>query len=187
MKLAWDKNKVLGNLQKLFYGIGWLMTALTVISLAVAAVTYLRISASNLSGFFPTESFLFSFVTPVQAFFSGIANATFAFLMSAVFRMIRKGKPVRMAQAEKFLKLCCGSFLILGVMNVILFIQRTILDLEAEFSAGSSYVQLRDHALSFLTHTIALTEYLTPFFYAVTIFVLFHHFSKMVAFESEVV
>lgn len=173
--------KVLKNLEKLFWVIGWVVLAITFIG--VAATVYRHYSPPEVFGQqveFPSDSFaLFIYL---KQLFSGFGEAFFAFLMSSVFTMTIHRQPVDLERAERFLLCTCVGWIGAGVISMISW-GRTIYMM----SPGSSLILDNEWwqvGVTVLTWLGSLQS-LMPFIYALTVYVLFQQFSRMIIFEAE--
>lgn len=170
--------KLIPALQKIFWIIGWSILVLAAASIAMEAYDHFKPASGGLSQWPKKE---FYFLKSARLLFSSIAQAFFAFLVSAVFDMAFKRAPVRAQQAVSFLLLTCIGFCGEGLLSVIAWAQSLFYILpQSDFSSGFG-------VLSAATYLLSIFSSLIPFVYAVTIYILYRHFSKMVSFEAEVV
>lgn len=165
-------------LQRIFWIFGWSILTLTAVAIATQAYEYFR-PVSPIEIPWPKEQF--SFLMQVQTLFSSLAQAFFAFLVSSVFDMIFHRKPAKPKQTESFLLLTCLGFVGSGVVGLIWWIQSAFTLLPGfDTSSGLGL-------LSIFNYFLGLFPSLMAFVYAITVYVLFKHFSQLVAFESEVI
>lgn len=165
-------------LQKIFWIIGWSVLALAVANIAVEAYGYFM-PVSDGTVQWPKKDF--QFFKAARLLFSSLAQAFFAFLVSAVFDMIFHRAPVRSQQTERFLILTCIGFCGEGLFGIILWAQSAFYILpQYDFSSDLGILSVTTYFLSIFSNLIS-------FVYALTIYILFRHFSKMVTFEAEVV
>src|SRR5690606_37844090 len=103
------------------------------------------------------------------------------FLVSAVFGMAFKRAPVCAHQTESFLLLACIGFCGEGLIGIIGWVQSAFHFFPTyDYSSGLGI-------FSAATNLLSIFSNLVPFVYAVTIYILYRHFSKMITFEAEVV
>lgn len=165
-------------LQKIFWILGWSALILAAVTIASNAYQFFRpVSPTELS--WPKEEFYF--LKQVRILFSSLSQAFFAFLVSSVFDMIFHRKPVRSQQTQAFLVLTCIGFVGEGAIGLISWFKSTFSVLP-QFNVSSGV-----EILSFISYFVGLIPNLISFVYAITVYVLFTHFSKLVTFESEVV
>jgi hypothetical protein len=118
-----------------------------------------------------------------ESFFSALANAFLAFLVAAVFRMIEKQAPVRNETAKRLMIVCFLSYMASAICDVSSFINK--LRNEPGYWQWPNFKGF--DWLFFIPFTSSpFISLFIPVLYAVTIFVLFTHFTRMVTFESEV-
>jgi hypothetical protein len=159
-------------LQRLFWILGWSVLVLAVVTLGFEAYYFFRPMSESIIQMPKREFF---FLNQTRVLFSSLGQAFFAFLISSVFGMILQKAPVRMQQAGKFLRLACIGFIGEGILNLMGWARiGFVLPMELD-------------VLTLLTYALSVFPVLNSFVYAITIYVLFKHFSQMVTFESEVV
>jgi hypothetical protein len=164
--------KVTRALQNMFWCLGWAILALTVVHVGVEAYSFYSTSMFQ-------RQAEFSFVRSASALLSSVGAAFFAFLMSAVFGMLFHRAPVESQKAEAFLVLCCLGFAGEGVVRIVswgLWLRYASFDL----SSALGWLSVSSTLLSLCMHLVSLV-------YAITIYVLYRHFYRLVSFESEVV
>jgi len=164
------------RLQKFFWAIGWAMLALVLINIGCEVYRYFSYEPGFLGEFFNKQP-QFSLLTQLRVLCSGIANAFFAFLMSSVFAMIFQRTPPS-AQAERFLILTCAGFVGEGLLTLYNWI------------TGLSHLQFGNESWQIMTVMAYVLSVFTPlmsFIFAMTIYVLYKHFTRLITFESEVV
>jgi predicted membrane-bound spermidine synthase len=97
--------------------------------------------------------------------------------VAAVVRMLEKQKAVHIGYANRLMLVCCGSYLANALIQI-------------HFWIGSFFLTMRitgGYHVMFLPAEIALAvPALVPVLYAVSICILYKHFTNMVQFESEV-
>lgn len=159
------ESKVVNGLQRFFWIAGWLMLAVTALSILTAVYLYTKGLVVDLT----------------QAFF--------AFFMSAVFGMIFHRQPVGSQRAERFLIItCCGFVLesLIRVYSTVEFAIRQGLLCNLVENPILNCGPLAN-TLQIVSHMTVLASALSPLLFAITIYVLFRHFTRMVTFEAEVV
>lgn len=170
--------KIIPALQKIFWIVGWSILALVVANITMEAYEHFKPAPDGLIQWPKKE---FYFLKSARLLFSSIAQAFFAFLVSAVFDMAFKREPVRAQQTESFLLLTCIGFCGEGLIGIIEWVQSAFYIIpQYDFSSGLGI-------LSIATYLLSIFSSLISFVYAMTIYILYRHFSKMVTFEAEVV
>jgi hypothetical protein len=165
--------KVIRCLEVIFWITGWSILVLTAASIGTEAYYHFRPVTES---FFPKHEF--HFLKQVRLLFSSVGQAFFAFLVSSIFKMIFHRAPARSQQTRAFLTLTCIGFAAEGLFGLITWIQI------ATYMLGQSNAW---GPLSVISYLLSLFPSLVSFIYAVTIYVLYEHFSKLVTFESEVI
>lgn len=170
--------KIIGRLQKIFWVIGWSVLVLTGLIIGLEIYEFFRPVPE--SGFvWPKREF--NLLVSIKLLFSSLAQAFFAFLVSAVFEMVFHRAPVRPQQAETFMRLTCLGFVGEGAVGVISWIISTVQSFSTfDVSTGPGILMTTTSLLSIFPSLIL-------FVYAISIYVLFRHFSQMVSFEATVV
>lgn len=168
--------KLVTFLQKTFRVIGWSILALAVMSIAKETYEFFKPTSEMIQFQQPRE---LQFMKSVANIFSYLSQAYFAFLVSAVFDMVFHRAPIRTAQAERFLFLTCAGFFVEGVFNIIGWIQTAVYFNYIDFSWMG--------ILGVGAFILGVFPVVISFVYAISIYVLFRHFSQMVTFEAEVV
>lgn len=169
--------KYISWLQRIFLLVGCFILASYL--LAMGAEVYRHFYLAGHSDFTPIKET--SFFLLMQGLFRALGQAFFAFLMSAVFGMVFHRTPVRSERAERLMKVTCFGFFgegLLGIVNWCFSFGRVL-----EFGSWADWLQW----LVAASWALDLFPCLISFVYAGSIYVLFRHFSEMVAFESEVV
>jgi hypothetical protein len=168
--------KLVPGLQKIFQVVGWSVLVLAVVNIGMQIYH----QAFPPTGLVPFGKEPFELLFQVRLLFTSLAQAFFAFLMSAVFDMVFRRRAVRAEQAEIFLKLTIVGFVGEGVINILSWVRmmwQIVVespDREWMWAQGALYfLQIAPHLLNFV--------------YAASIYILFRHFSALVEFESEVV
>ena len=105
----------------------------------------------------------------LRSFFSGFSHALFAFLIASVVLMIERQAPVGHDRARRLMIVCCLSY----VADALAKFYALIMAMSRFLEGWSLYLPMAISAVASIL-------------YAASIFVLYTHFTKMVAFESEV-
>jgi magnesium-transporting ATPase (P-type) len=176
--------KLVPWLQRIFWTLGWSVLVLAIASIVSEALYYFY-PPSEVSLFGEKLNIgpehHFSFLEQMRILFSSIGQAFFAFLVSAIFDMIFHRAPVGSQRTERFLVLTCVGFVGEGLLGLVLWGQVGI-QIVPQFEMSTSL-----GLISVFNYLLSLFPNLISFVYAITIYVLYKHFSQMVAFESEVV
>lgn len=109
--------------------------------------------------------------------FSKFGGIFLAFLISAVVRMIEMQVPVGKALASRLMIVCCLSYTAATFVRIYQVIN--------EYMGYGNYAFFNFYYRTLLMHISRLPVFV-PLLYAVSIFILYNHFIKMVTFESEV-
>lgn len=174
------KPKFVSRLQIVFWVLGWATLALTLMKIGMSAFQHFQPAAEF--EIIPRAPFIF--LLELQKLFSGIGEAFFAFLVSAVFGMVYHRKPIGTQRNERFLLLACVGFLaesLLGALHMIRLGFQIIPD-ALNSNSGTEYI-----ASQIISYFLFFAPSILSSLYAITIFVLFRHFAQLVTFESEVV
>lgn len=169
--------KYVSCLQRVFFVIGIFL--LLSYAMAMGAEVFRHFYFADKPEFLPLKGA--SFLPFLQNLFRTLGQAFFAFLMSAVFSMAFHRAPVRSQRANRLMRVSCVGFVgesLLGVVNWLVSLGRLF-----ELGSWSDWLQW----LMAAAWSLNLFSSLIGFVYAGSIYVLYRHFSEMVAFESEVV
>ncbi len=161
--------------RKIFYLIG----------LSLLASLFIKLLGTGFQLYYFSENILFlkefSFLKMMHNFVSTFGHAFLAFLISSIFMSLFNKISINSKQSEAFLILTCLGFIAEGILNIFLWIQSLVNLLNGfENSSTLTWPLL-------LNSTLDLFFYLFPFFYAISIFVLYRYFTNLVKFESEVI
>jgi hypothetical protein len=170
-----QKQKVYLSLQKFFWVMGWLSAVSCAGFLIYFSISQIR--GPYLSDIVWAQR---SFGEIYSAITKGVGAVAFAFLMSTVFDILLKGRDENSKRTNIYLKLTCGCF-VLRTVGALFWAFYSTIYVPLSYSGHLKFDL--DTWISFLNVVLAF-EFLL---YAVTIWVLFKHFIKMVEFESEVV
>lgn len=170
--------KLISWLQRIFWILGWLILGLAVAMIGLDVYYHFKPPSEFLS------QYEFYLSKQTQLLCSLLAQAFFAFLISSVFGMVFHKAPVKQQQTEVFLKLTCIGFIGEGVMGLVVWGYSIVglFTVEAP-SVDANIFQTLFHILSVLQ----IFPNFIPLVYAIAVYVLYRHFSRMVLFESEVV
>ncbi len=167
--------KSISTLQKIFWILG-------VLGLLTAALTF---GSEIFRWIYPSTSWVtaeglptkpeFRIFTQLKNLFSAMGLAFFLFLVSAVLGMIFHRSPVKTQQTERFLILTCIGFIGEGVFGF----SGRVIDLIRLFGEWD--------IMTSLLYSLGLISDLIGIVYAITIYIVYRHFSQLVKFESEVV
>ena len=116
-----------------------------------------------------------TFLIQLKFLMGSLGDAFFAFLLSSALFMIRNQKPVDSKKIDLFLKMTCFGFLVEGLLGTLGWINSS--------KPQESYGQISYWFVYFAQLTPALMTCL----YAITLYILFHHFFKLISFKSEVI
>ena len=121
----------------------------------------------------------FKLAKALSSFFSNLGNASLAFLIAAVFRMIERRAPVGSESARRLMIVCCIAYVADAIAQICSINSgaHALLQFEIYRRIGMGFW------FSFALGAIPL---LVPILYAAAVFVLYTHFTRMVTFESEV-
>lgn len=162
-------------LQKVFWVLGWVTILIATASMAFQAYNHFNPPPE----IWPKKDF--SIVTQLHRLVSTMGQAFFAFLVSSIFGMVFHRAPIKKQQTEAFLTLTCFGFIGEGIFGIIDWIQFGVLVLpNFDLSTSLGWMSIFNHLLNIFPNIIS-------FVYAITIFILFRHFTNLVTFESEVV
>ncbi len=173
--------RLLTGLQKLFWIAGWAMIALTIFG-AVATIQ----SSSHevqIDGVTPAMRDFFFVLSKFRVLVNGIAEAFFALLVSTVFGMIVSGQSAKTDQSNRFLLLTCWGLVGQSFLSLISVIHTVVQYPFMGLNNPSFYIKF----MSVLGNVMSAAQSLVPILYAVTIYVLYRHFTRMVTFEAEVI
>jgi hypothetical protein len=157
------------NLKRLFWIVGWGLLLVIVFGLVATVKTLIASPDAELS------NHSFKLVSGLRMLFSGLAQAFFAFMMSSIFGMMFHGRPIHRERTDRFMILTCLGFVGEGVIGIISWVQLLITQLpHSDWLVETSYF-------------FGGLSSLAPFLYAVSIYLLYRHYSKLITFESEVI
>ena len=176
--------KNLRILERLFWWAGWSLILLMAFQIVGYSSEFLiRKTIADEQLFGNAWQLEFRLSSQLQSLFELHSAIFFSFLIASVFRMIRIGRVVDLERSERFLKLACIGFVGTGLLSLVPWLSNARLTVGALFSDGSFAANI----WNLVSMVIATFTCLVPFMYAITLYVLFRHFSGMVKFQSEVV
>jgi hypothetical protein len=153
---------------------GWLVVAGVLAGIWGRVALYYQ-GQSDPTSFLGSLAARFELLSALSSFFADLGNALFAFLIAAVVRMIEKRAPVEHEYARRLMITCCLAY---------------VAEAAVRFFSFSLILSRVLHAMNGVgtlgPHSSSATLVLAPVIYAVSIFVLYSHFTQMVTFESEV-
>ncbi len=156
--------------------LGWMLLITILFESCGRIYIYLH-TPVNTEGIVPTMAKFAYLRAHGCSFFSGLGSVFLAFLVAAVLRMIEKEAPIGMKNARRLMIVCCFFYLADAIVRSF-FLVMSLPDITFLFN--------RPNWISLLPHAYIGPPPFAPLLYAASIFVLFTHFTKMVAFESEV-
>jgi hypothetical protein len=172
MEAFMTEKRFVQGLQRLFWVVGWVL-------IVVAAAGVYQTLNNGIFHFQPEPE---HYLPQFKKFVETLTEGFFAFLMSTVFGMIFHREPVSSVRGERFMKITCLCYLLQAVIQVYTWFYGIFLIRgpcpDCGLAMGTTMWGL------YLLVGIAS---LGPALYAVIIFVLYRHFTRMVKFESEVV
>jgi len=172
--------KIISFLQKVFWVIGLAILLLAIMNLVSEA--YFQLNYAD-DPYYQITSMNgdFNFFVQAELFFAAIGHAFFSFLVSAVFQIVFRRGPVNLAYNERILKICCFGYLGQATFGILIWIR------SAPYFFGVT------ESSSFLGLVVAIGNISTiipsvvVIIYAISIYVLYRHFTATVTIESEVV
>lgn len=168
-----DSKKWLKTFWIAFQLVGWAI----LLNLVVEAIGVYRNEISMAEMGITTHREAIYLPAKLPYLFSMIGNAFFAFLVGSVFRMLELGRPVQIELAGRLLLVCCFGYGAEAVVRSYFWIIQC---------QSLWHVMSFSPALYFAQCLTSFVGILVPLLYAAAVFVLFKHFSKMLAFEAEV-
>jgi hypothetical protein len=165
------KSNWIRRLEIIFLTLGWA-------SLTIAILNIYNSMRAMMGPRSPFEQLLSDhevFLIQFKFLMGSLGDAFFAFLLSSALFMIRHQKPVDSKKIDLFLKITCFGFLVEGLLGILGWI-------------NSSKPQESFGQISYwFVYFAQLTPSLMSCLYAVTLYILFQHFFKLITFKSEVV
>lgn len=177
---------LLKSLERLFRAIGFFLVALAVLGVAITTYQfYSMTSQPGLAG--AAARAMLTDTMPLPQFkvlVSTLSEAFLAFLVAAIFAMIRTKNSSDRARSDRLMHLTCAGYVLTGLIGFgswvhwIFFKDQTFSFPEADF--GFELLQRGSLVLMGLAT-------LTPFIYAITVYALYTQLARLVNFESEVI
>ncbi len=158
------------RLEIIFLILGWTSLIMTVLGLVMAMKSVIAPQSIFEMNLTRHQTFVFQ----LKTLLIGISESFFAFLMSSALSMIRMQKPLNNQKIDLFLKITCIGFIGEGLLGIFAGIQLM------------SFYRLEEYGV-WLVELMRLTPALMSCLYGVTLFILYHHFFKLISFKSEVI
>ncbi len=189
------ERKLLLKLQKIYFFIGWGLLALTLVVIGVKAQAFLGapddslLSADLKAQFIPhyISHGQFYFVPESIMLFDSLGYIFFAFLISEILKILANKNELNLERAERFLLVTSGSFMLKTIFALIQFVEMmkvgtggTACKKIFECGVGHELLVLSSNTLLFVNQCVP------SLLMAITTFILFKHFVKMLSFEAEV-
>jgi hypothetical protein len=175
--------KLLSGLRRFFWTAGWVYLAVTVLAIGGAIYQQVQTRFVSVPGLDVEWANSARLLMHFQSFAGSLSEIFFAFLMSTVFGMLAR-ETVSMERANRFLKITCCAFLLQSLLGMSSWVFTFKFK---QLYCGSEGCDLGGMFFLLTSEAIALVMVLSPVLYAVTIYVLYNHFTRMVQFEAEVV
>lgn len=176
-----NSTKMIERLENIFKWLGYLMLASTVFVIFTTAKEFARTDIVMPDGITPANADIFYVMPQLTNLVVYMTQAFFVLLVSHVFSLIRGGVEKRYEYGQRLMMVTCFGFALHGVMSFGSWIHTmATLPPSNAFSGSMQFLMAASYCVSALGQ-------LMPVLYAITIFVLYRHFVKMVTFESEVV
>ncbi|MBK7844190.1 MAG: hypothetical protein IPJ71_10920 [Bdellovibrionales bacterium] len=174
-------SKIIARLETIFKWLGYLMLAAAVFAIFTTAKEFARTDIVMPDGVTPANTDIFYLMPQVTNLIVFLTQAFFVLLVSHVFSLIRGGTEKHYQYGQRLMTVTCVGFVLHGLLSFGSWVH-TMLTLPPSntFSGSMQYLMTVSYCVSALGR-------LMPVLYAITIFVLYRHFVKMVTFESEVV
>jgi hypothetical protein len=164
------KSHWIRRLEIIFLILGWTSLIMTVFGLVMAMKSVIAPQSVFDLDLTKHQNFVFQ----IKTLLVGISKSFFAFLMSSALSMIRMQKPFNNQKIDLLLRITCIGFIGEGLLGIF-----------AGFQLMSFY-KLEEYTV-WLIELLRLTPALMSCLYGVTLFILYHHFFKLISFKSEVI
>lgn len=171
--------KLLKTLQKFFWWAACVLVALTFFSIGMMVYMHLH-PAPNLFGLLDRASVW----DQLGAIIDGVAKFSFAFLMSTVFGLLGDRQAVDLERGNRFLKITVIAFALEALYGEVLWFK---VHSQHSWSCSGSLCDWEVQLLNLVSPLTTFLTNLTPALFAVTIYILYRHFTRMVEFEAGVV
>jgi hypothetical protein len=181
-----SNSSFLKSLEKLFFILGMFSLVVAVLGVGFTLHTQYLMSTSSWMAGLPWNEQA-NLLPQFKSLVSFLSDAFLAFLVSAIFAMIRTRNPDRQERTDRLMHLTCGGYAMTGLISLgswLHWILHTYPSFECfgekecEFMTG--FMQTTSVAFMGLAT-------LTPFIYAVTVYALYTQFARLVNFEAEVI
>jgi hypothetical protein len=189
------ETQILLKLQKIYSFIAWGLLVLTLVFIGLKANTFLSaptetvdlgdLRAQIIPRYISHGEFYF--VPESIVLFDSLGYIFFAFLISAVFKMLANKNELNLERAERFLYVTSASFLLKTIFSFIQFVGIVRMGTGGnackkflECGVGFELLTLSSNALMFVNQCVP------SLLMALTTFILFKHFAKLISFEAEV-
>ena len=180
------KNKqVTQGLERLFWFAGWAIIIVTVLGFLATINSGLNLNIIGIDGAPSAMGEAMHVFSKFRILIQGVAEAFFSFLMSSVFGMIFQGRPANFRQAENYMRITCVGIVLHSILSFSSWLLEVINYKPICLFDGDCTPYMK--VMAFCSYSMIGIGTLVPVLYAITIFVLFHHFTRMVAFEAEVI
>lgn len=170
--------KSIAILQKIFWIIGWSVLAVSVAATAMEAYAYFVLVPDSL---IPVSKKTFSFLGSTRRVFSEVGLAFSAFLVSDTFELIFHRVSRRPQRTERFLVLACIGFIGEGMLGVITW------TLSASQIVPAYDLSTVPGVFSVSMYVVSIFSSLISFLIALTIYVFYRQFQRMVSVEVQAV
>lgn len=165
------KSQWIKRLEITFLTLGW--ASLTIAGLNI--YSSIRLMMGPRSPFDQLLTAHETFLIQFKFLMGSLGDAFFAFLLSSALFMIRHQRPVESKKIDLFLKITCFSFLVEGLLGTLGWLK------------ASKPQESFDQISYWFVYFSQLAPSLMSCLYAVTLYILFHHFFKLISFKSEVI
>lgn len=129
----------------------------------------------------------FENLTPLPQFkilVSTLSEAFFAFLVAAIFAMIRTKSAANRGRSDRLMHLTCAGYALTGLIGLGSWLHWM---LTSRFNFACADCGFGVEALQWGGLGLMGLATLTPFIYAITVFVLYTQLTRLVNFEAEVI
>jgi hypothetical protein len=182
MGIQMQDNRMLHRLEVVFRWLGYFMLGSTLFIVFSAIQQFARTDIVMADGITPANTDLFFFLPHVIGLIRHLTQAFFLLLVAQIFSLLMNSAEKKYDYGDRLMIVTSIGFLLQGAVGFISWVElgNSSNPIENLERAGGYYYMVA-YVLS------GFSQLLTPTLYAVTIFVLYRHFVRMVNFESEVV
>ncbi|MBX3016434.1 MAG: hypothetical protein KF767_00990 [Bdellovibrionaceae bacterium] len=179
-----SQNTLLKSLERLFVAIGAFAVAVALVGVVVTVYQYHSLtSATGIAG--AAARAMLEQMSPLPQFktlVSTLSEAFLAFLVAGIFSMIRTKNAANRERNDRLMHMTCFGYVLTGLIGFASWIHWI-------FSANFSFMdnELIGDALQVSGLGLMGLNTLTPFIYAITVYVLYTQMARLVNFESEVI